>query len=147
MDTFSYTFTPCSLILKYVCLNFNSSEILQEGSVIWSLGDPGNSAKLFLKGSIFAHCLEDGDEKRFRSSMVPGSFLGLRSLVLNERHLATARCDENSHFYSIDREAYGRLVRESPEAARVLELSMARYLSRRLRHPSNRIYQARSVPV
>ena len=79
--------------------------------------------------------------------METGSFLGLRSLVLDEHHLASACCEEESVFYSLDREAYDKLLQESPEAARVLELSMARYLSHRLRHVSNRIYQARSVPV
>lgn len=117
--------------------------------MIWTLGDPGSSAKLFLTGKVLAYVPEDGeeDDNRFRSTMTAGSFLGLRSLVLGERHLATVLCEEDSLFYSLDRKAYDKLVQESPDAARVLELSMARYLSHRLRHVSNRIYEARSVPV
>lgn len=114
---------------------------------MWNLGDSGLSAKLFLKGSVFAFVLDDGDDNRFRASMAPGSFLGLRSLVLDERHMANARCEEESVFYSLEKEAYDKLVKDSPEASRALELSMARYLSHRLRHVSNRIYQAHSVPV
>jgi CRP-like cAMP-binding protein len=79
--------------------------------------------------------------------MATGSFLGLRSLVLDENHLTTAHCEEESVFYSLDREAHDKLVKKNPKAARVLELAMARYLSHRLRHVSNRIYKERSVPV
>ncbi|VEU43477.1 unnamed protein product [Pseudo-nitzschia multistriata] len=79
--------------------------------------------------------------------MTLGSFLGLRSLILDECHLATARCDDECTFYSLDRAAYKRLFHESPEAASLLEVSLARYLSHKLRHVSNRIYQARSLPV
>ena len=122
-------------------------EALPKGSILWNLGDSGSSAKLFLSGSVFAYVLDDGDEKRFRASMATGSFLGLGSLVLNERHLAAVRCDEDSVFFSLDKNAYDKLVQDSPQAARVLELSVARYLSHRLRHVSNRIYQAQSVPV
>jgi len=91
--------------------------------------------------------LDDGDDKRFHSKMAMGSFLGLRSLILDENHLATVRCDESSVFYSLDKEGYDTLVKKSPKAARLLELSMARYLSHRLNHVSNRIYQSRSLPI
>ncbi len=117
--------------------------------MLWNSGDHGHSAKLFLAGAVIAYVPEicEKDENRFQSAMETGSFLGLRSLVLDEHHLATAYCVEESDFYSLDREAYDKLVQESPEVARILDLSMARYLSHRLRHVSNRIYQARSVPV
>jgi len=122
-------------------------EFFPKGTVLWNLGDGGICAKLFLKGSVFAYVLDEDDDKRFHSSMTPGSFLGLRSLLLDEQHLVTARCDEDCVFYSLEKETYELLVQQSPEAARVLELSLARYLSRRLRHVSNRIYYARSLPI
>ena len=86
----------------------------------WNLGDGGVCAKLFLKGSIFAYVLDEYDNKRFRSSMTLGSFLGLLSLLLDEQHLVTARCDKDYVFYySLEKEAYELLVQQSPEAARI----------------------------
>lgn len=118
--------------------------------MIWDIGDSGTSAKLFLTGNVLAHVPNDCDEtdsNRFRSTMAEGSFLGLRSLVLGEKHLATVQCEEESIFYSLDRRAYERLGQESPEAARVLEVSLARYLSHQLAHVSNRIYKEDSLPI
>ncbi len=126
------------------------SETLPKGSVIWDIGDSGTSAKLFLTGSVLAYVPNDcegDDSNRFRSSMKEGAFLGLHSLVLGEKHLATVQCEEESIFYSLDRRAFERLGQESPEAARVLEISLARYLSHQLTHVSNRIYKEHSLPI
>ena len=126
------------------------SETLPKGTIIWDIGDSGSSAKLFLTGKVLAYVPNDcdGDDSNwFRSSMTEGTFLGMRGLVLGEKHLATVQCEEESIFYSLDRRAYERLDQECPEAARVLEISLARYLSHRLTHVSNRIYKERSLPI
>eukprot|EP00533_Pseudo-nitzschia_delicatissima_P000126 CAMPEP_0116103570 /NCGR_PEP_ID=MMETSP0327-20121206/13955_1 /TAXON_ID=44447 /ORGANISM="Pseudo-nitzschia delicatissima, Strain B596" /LENGTH=894 /DNA_ID=CAMNT_0003595689 /DNA_START=83 /DNA_END=2767 /DNA_ORIENTATION=+ len=143
-----YCVTDSLGVLKKI-IDSMRRETFPKGAAIWNAGDRGHSAKLFLSGAVVAFVPKmcETDENWFRSSMETGSFLGLRSLVLDEHHLASACCEEESVFYSLDREAYDKLVQEAPEAARVLELSMARYLSHRLRHVSNRIYQAHSVPV
>ena len=126
------------------------SETVPKGYIIWDIGHSGTSAKLFLTGKVLAYVpndCDDTDSNRFRSTMAEGSFLGLRTLVLGEKHLATVQCEEESIFYSLDRRAYERLGQESPEAARVLEVSLARYLSHQLTHVSNRIYKEHSLPI
>jgi len=126
--------------------NVLTREKFRKGDVLWKLGDACDTAKLLFRGSVFAF-VDENDPSAFSETIKCGAFIGLRGLILDEKHEATVRCDEDTVVYSLNRFGYERLAYDSPEAARLLDLCVARYLSHRLRHVSNRIYGSKSIPL
>ena len=101
---------------------------------------------LLFSGSVSVFLYDEEDKSSHVVLNEPGLFMGLRSMVLSEKHLTSARCEEDCVFYVLDNEAYKLLVEKSHRAVRMLELSLARHISHRLNHVSNRIYEAQSLP-
>lgn len=126
-------------------VSFCTREIRSRGDSLWMAGDEGTSAKIFVGGTLVA--ITDGSSgKQKRTAIETGEIVGLRSMILSERHSATLICESECVFYSLDTESYARLVEEKPAVARVcLDVYLARDLSRRLKHASNKLYLSSSA--
>lgn len=125
-------------------VDFCTREIKLRGDSLWMAGDEGSSAKIFVGGTLVA--ITDGSSgKQRRTNIDTGDIVGLRSMILDEKHSATLLCESECVFYSLDTESYARLVQEKPAVARVLDVYLARDLSRRLKHASNKLYLSSST--
>ena len=125
-------------------VSFCSREIRPRGDSLWMAGDEGSSMKIFVGGTLVA--ITDGSTgKQKRTSIETGDIVGLRSMILGEKHNATLMCESECVFYSLDTKSYSRLVQEKPAVARVLDVYLARDLSRRLKHASNKLYLSSSA--
>lgn len=98
-------------------------ETYSKGEFLWHEGDTADSAKLILKGSFTAM------SKDCSSHVKEGSIIGLHTLLLAETRSRGIRCDSDGSIgYRLDMDGYEML---SGEAARVVDMSMARNLSLR----------------
>ena len=125
-------------------VSFCTREVKLRGDSLWMAGDVGSSAKIFVGGTLVA--VTDGSSgKQKRTVIETGEIVGLRCMILHEKHNATLLCESECVFYSLDTEAYERLVQEQPAAAHILDIYLARDLSRRLKHASSKLYQSSSA--
>jgi len=92
-------------------------------------------AVLVLKGCFTAQ----RDESEYTDEVIEGTIVGLRTLLLAERHRVSLRCESNAGLaYALDMEGYEKLCKTNPAAARVVDMSMARNLSLRLQSVTNK---------
>jgi len=140
-----------------IILDAMKCEYLPQGTSLWKFGDRSDCARLFLHGSVYV-CKDEDDmdnddegnykkKERCMSPISPGSFLGLRSMLLHDVHLSSVQCANMNDtttdyciFYTLTKDSYNNLMIDHPDAGRLLDLALARCLSHRLRHVSNRIY-------
>jgi len=120
-------------------VSFCTREVMLRGDSLWMAGDQGSSAKIFVGGTLVAITLGSSGKQK-RTVIETGDVVGLRCMILSEKHNATLICQSECVFYSLGTEAYARLVQEKPAVARTLDVYLARDLSRRLRHASNKLY-------
>ena len=125
-------------------VSFCTREVKLRGDSLWMAGDVGSSAKIFVGGTLVA--VTDGSSgKQKRTVIETGEIVGLRCMILGEKHEVSLLCESECVFYSLDTEAYRRLVEEQPAAAHILDIYLARDLSRRLKHASNKLYLSSST--
>ena len=106
-------------------VSFCTREVKLRGDSLWMAGDVGSSAKIFVGGTLVA--VTDGSSgKQKRTVIETGEIVGLRCMILHEKHNATLLCERECVFYSLDTEAYERLVQEQPAAAHILDIYLAR---------------------
>jgi CRP-like cAMP-binding protein len=84
------------------------------GTVLFNEGDPPRGTHLIHSGTIeLLMRARNGDWKRLRSAS-PGEILGLESVVSRRPHDATARAITSCELGFIEREAFLRMLDESP---------------------------------
>jgi sulfate permease, SulP family len=119
-------------------------EEFTENQLIWKQGDKSDSMKVLVRGKLLAN-LAGTDVSEVINQ---GSTIGELGLVQGGRRLSTVVCSSSMAVaYSLDRTSWEQLVRKHPSVARVVDLIVIRYLSQRVQHVSNRIFETRCLPI
>lgn len=125
-------------------LSYFRREVYSKNQVVWKQGDKSDSAKLVLSGTLVAY-LASG----FREEIPRGVVIGELGLLEGIDRFSSVVCESESGavLYSLDKERWEDLVRDDPVLSRILDHIAIRYLSHRVQHVSNRIYETRCLPV
>jgi len=110
-------------------------ECYEKGEVLWAVGTEPYGVMMPMSGTLKAVVVEAGKMKR-EKIIESGEIIGLETMILKERHRARVTCEEDCVIYVLEKEAYERLTKEYPNAARVLNLYLSKELARRLQHLS-----------
>lgn len=119
-------------------------EEFRRNEIVWRQGSDSDSMKLLIVGEMIAYVEETDISEKIRR----GSTIGELGLVNGTRRLSTVECvSDVAITYTLTREAWVNLERKNPKAARMIDLIVIRYLSQRVQHVSNRIYETRCLPI
>lgn len=120
-------------------------EVFEKNDLLWIQESPSDCAKLLVRGRLIA-MLEN--EAGTSEVVVSGNMIGELGLVQGSPRLSSVMChSDQAVLYSLSRESFDELCRSSPHAARLLDLMCIRYLSARVQHVSNRIFETRCLPI
>ena len=156
-------FTSESIQILFSC--FHREEYKQD-EIIWRQGSPGDSAKIVVRGTLVARIEQEAGTSE---SVGSGNVIGELGLVYGAVRMSTVICQsEECVLYSVSREQYEHLVANEPQAgtcsrnhsiivtlthksnvfpARILDLICIKYLTGRVQHVSNRIFETRCLPI
>jgi len=77
-----------------------------------------------------------------------GVVIGELGLIEGSARLSGVVCESNhAVVFSLNRDAWELLIKKDPTIARIMDDIAIRYLSHRVQHVSNRIYETRCLPV
>lgn len=117
----------------------------QKGDIIWLQDSPSDCAILLINGCLVAN-LED--EAGTSEIVQVGRMIGELGLVQGNPRMSTVRClSEEAVAYKLDKEAFQEMIKENPASARLIDLICITYLSNRVQHVSNRIFETRCLPI
>jgi len=120
-------------------------EIYNEGDILWRQGAKSDSAKLLISGGLIAS-LEN--EAGTTETISIGSIIGESGLVEHFNRNSTVHVLENDTvLYSLSRESWEVLKEKDPKCAHLLYAIAVRYLTLRVQHCSNRIFETRCLPI
>jgi len=127
-----------------VFLSYFEREVYCENQVVWKQGSESDSAKLVVSGNLVASM--DGTDV---SEEIPRScVIGELGLVDGMKRLSNVICESDcAVVFSMNRDAWERLIQNNPSVARILDHIVIRYLSHRVQHVSNRIFETRCLPI
>jgi SulP family sulfate permease len=120
-------------------------EVFQEGDLIWKQNDQSDCVKLLILGQLIAELENEAGTKE----IVPkGSIIGELGLVNGDPRMSTVKCSsKDAVLYSMNREKFEKLVVQQPKLARYIDLICVKYLTLRVQHVSNRIFETRCLPI
>jgi len=120
-------------------------EIYKEDEPIWKQNDRSDSVKLLILGQLIAELENEAGTKE----IVPkGSMIGELGLVNGNPRMSSVKCaSEQAIIYSMSRESFEMLVEQQPNLARYIDLICVKYLTLRVQHVSNRIFETRCLPI
>ena len=125
-------------------LSYFTREVYSKNQVVWKHGDKSDSAKLVLFGNLVAS-MEGSD---IREEIPQGVVIGELGLIDGVKRLSGVVCEsDRAVVYSLNKDAWERLIKKDPAVARILDHIAIRYLSHRVQHVSNRIYETQCLPV
>lgn len=120
-------------------------EVYHRDDIIWTQGSPGDCVKLLIHGRLIA-ILEN--EAGTSETIDSGNTIGELGLVQGVPRMSSVKCiSEEAILYSLSKNSFEELVRSAPKAARLIDLMCIRYLSARVQHVSNRIFETRCLPI
>lgn len=120
-------------------------EVYSEGDTLWKQGALSDSAKLLVSGELLA-CLENEAETTETISI--GSVIGESGLVQRQNRNSTVNVlADGTVLYSLSQDSWEALKESDPRCAQVLYVIVVRYLTLRVQHCSNRIFETRCLPV
>lgn len=120
-------------------------EVYHKGDILWRQGAESNSAKLLVSGGLIAS-LEN--EAGTTEDISLGSIIGESGLVEHFNRNSTVHVLENDTvLYSLNRESWEALKEKDAKCAHLLFSIVIRYLTLRVQHCSNRIFETRCLPV
>lgn len=120
-------------------------ELYHQGEFVWKQGSRSTSIKLLLQGTLIS-ILEN--EAGTNETISAGNTIGELGVITDIPRLSSIKClSDEAIVYSLSREAYHELLEKSPHVARLLDLICIRYLSARVQHVSNRIFETRCLPI
>eukprot|EP00550_Attheya_septentrionalis_P000409 CAMPEP_0198293740 /NCGR_PEP_ID=MMETSP1449-20131203/18720_1 /TAXON_ID=420275 /ORGANISM="Attheya septentrionalis, Strain CCMP2084" /LENGTH=995 /DNA_ID=CAMNT_0043993451 /DNA_START=40 /DNA_END=3027 /DNA_ORIENTATION=- len=126
-------------------LSLFEREVYKNHDVLWRRGAESDCLKLLIRGSLVA-LLED--ETGTREDIIPGAVLGELGLVTDCVRLSTVECiSEEAVLFSLSKRAWEELAKTNPKVARFIDMIVIRYLSHRVQHVSNRIFETRCLPI
>mmetsp|Transcript_38565 Transcript_38565/g.82282 ORF Transcript_38565/g.82282 Transcript_38565/m.82282 type:complete len:928 (-) Transcript_38565:858-3641(-) len=125
--------------------SFFSREIYDKGDILWKQGSKSDSCKLLMIGSLISS-LEN--EAGTTETISIGSVIGESGLVENYNRNSTVHVLANGTIlYSLSRESWEEMKQRDPRVAHVLYAIVVRYLTLRVQHVSNRIFETRCLPI
>lgn len=120
-------------------------EVYARGDYVWKQGSPSVSIKLLVRGMLIS-ILEN--EAGTNETISVGNTIGELGVIEGVARMSSVTClTEDAIVYSLSLEAYRDLQKSSPSAARLIDLICIRYLSARVQHVSNRIFETRCLPI
>lgn len=120
-------------------------ESYMKDDYLWKQGTSSTSIKLLLRGTLIA-VLEN--EAGTSETIGAGNVIGESGVIEGVPRLSTVKClTDEAVVYSLSKESYETLLEESPQVARLVDLICINYLSARVQHVSNRIFETRCLPI
>ena len=120
-------------------------ETYEYDDLIWNQGSQSDCVKLLIEGQLIAR-LEN--EAGTTEIVHAGNMVGELGLLQGLPRMSSLKCySDKAVLYSLSGTAFELLCQRSPEAARLLDLICIRYLSNRVQHVSNRIFETRCLPI
>jgi SulP family sulfate permease len=125
-------------------LSYFKREVFTKDEVVWKQGDKSDSAKLIICGQLTA--IMEGTA--VREEVPRGVVIGELGLIEGVERLSGVVCEsDRAVVFSLNRDAWELLIKRDPQRARIMDHIAIRYLSHRVQHVSNRIYETRCLPV
>lgn len=126
-------------------LSFFEREVYKKKALVWKQGEPGDSVKLLIRGNLIS-VLEN--EAGTFETIASGNTLGEFGLVQNMNRMSSVYClSDDAVVYSMSKKSFQQLCESSPKTARLIDMICIRYLSSRVQHVSNRIFETRCLPI
>ena len=120
-------------------------EVYCKNDILWLQGSSSDSMKLIVRGRLIS-VLEN--EAGTREEIKSGNTIGEYGLLLQHNRMSTVQClSEDAVAYSLSRTSWEEIVRDKPNLARFVYLIVVNYLSSRVQHVSNRIFETRCLPI
>jgi SulP family sulfate permease len=120
-------------------------EVYLKGEIIWKQGSPSTSVKLLVRGMLLSELENEAGTSELVSA---GNSIGELGFVEGVGRMSSVKCiSTDAIVYSLTRESYEVLLETAPRAARLIDLICIRYLSARVQHVSNRIFETRCLPI
>ena len=120
-------------------------ELYNSGDVLWRQGTTSDSAKLLVSGELMSS-LEN--EAGTTEPISIGSMIGESGLVDNNNRNSTVQVlADDTVLYSLSRESWEKMKEEHPHCAHLLYHIVVSYLTMRIQHVSNRIFETRCLPI
>ena len=124
--------------------SYFTREVYTKGDILWKQGTRSDCAKILVSGDLIAS-LEN--EAGTTETISVGSVIGESGLVDNCSRNSTVHVLATSVLYNLSRESWTMLKEEDPRCAHVLYAIVVRYLTLRVQHCSNRIFETRCLPI
>lgn len=136
-------------LLVETFFSYFNREVYKKGDVLWRQGTLSDCAKLLVKGFLISK-LEN--EAGTTETVSVGNFIGESGLVngesgLEHRTSTVYVLEDDTILYSLSRDAWNRVKEEDPKCAYLLYAIVVRYLTLRVQHVSNRIFETRCLPI
>ena len=120
-------------------------EVYKKDDLIWKQGTAGDCVKLLVLGTLISHLENEAGTSEPISS---GNTLGELGLLQDINRMSSVYClSDDAVVYSMRKKAFEQLCDSDPKAARLLDMVCIRYLSARVQHVSNRIFETRCLPI
>jgi len=127
-----------SLFKRFVRVEFNRNDI------VWTQGSASDCALLLVVGTLIA-TVDDTDASEV---VREGSMLGELGLVHGLNRLSTVKCpSDRAVCFRLDSKDWDVLTSQQPKVARLIDDIVIRYLTHRVQHVSNRIFETRCLPI
>ena len=127
-----------------LCCHFQREEYSKD-DLVWLQATPSDCAKLLIRGELIA-LLEN--EAGTREPISTGNMIGEVGLVSGLPRMSSVYCaTEEAVLYSLSRESFEQLIESKPHAARLMDMICVKYLTLRVQHVSNRIFETRCLPI
>jgi SulP family sulfate permease len=117
-------------------------ETYAKDEFVWKQGSRSDSVKLLVRGTLVA-LLEN--EAGTSEMVATGNTIGELGLVEGIDRMSSVQVvsDESVVLYSLSRDDFEQMVENAPQVARLIDLICVRYLSARVQHVSNRVFETR----
>lgn len=134
----------CINDVKFLFSKFQR-EVFKKNDILWKQGTPSDCAMLILRGKLLA-VLEN--EAGTSETINSGNIIGELGLVHGDARMSTVHClSDEAIVYTISKSSFQNIAELNPKIARFLDLLVIRYLSYRVQHVSNRIFETRCLPI
>lgn len=116
-----------------------------KNDIVWKQGSPSTSVKLLVRGTLIS---ELENEAGTNETISVGNSIGELTFIEDVARMSSVKClSDEAVVYSLSRQSYDELLEKDPHAARLIDLICIRYLSARVQHVSNRIFETRCLPI
>eukprot|EP00549_Striatella_unipunctata_P002031 CAMPEP_0118696100 /NCGR_PEP_ID=MMETSP0800-20121206/13626_1 /TAXON_ID=210618 ORGANISM="Striatella unipunctata, Strain CCMP2910" /NCGR_SAMPLE_ID=MMETSP0800 /ASSEMBLY_ACC=CAM_ASM_000638 /LENGTH=289 /DNA_ID=CAMNT_0006595109 /DNA_START=99 /DNA_END=968 /DNA_ORIENTATION=+ len=131
-------------------------EVYHKGDVVWNTGDPGDCAKLIVRGDLLSTLVDTSlsslsstlsSTSASTEEIVEGNFVGEFGLCHENMNRLTNLCcfSNQAVLYSLSKDAWKNEM--DHELKCIFYKVVVRYLAHRVQHVSNRIFETKCLPV